>query len=224
MYKYLITLVLTLFTCASHAYDCLPTTWVPIVGTGSPVRTVTTSYGYVKTWWCKLPARQGDAAGKEYWRRQIFMVHNTDQNLTAFAAAAGRVASAADPMKQANLEFVANYKVTTPGTQKAYEYDQLWYLGCKDLQANLPANLDSPKPAEIADWCGDPPVAPISVDYKTISTIAYNTTSGGLVNIAGTITRGLTCDCTSPLKIGTATYCTFTGAAKPTIRASCAKP
>lgn len=67
----------------------------------------------------------------------------------------------------------------------------------------------------------DPPAANALV---TISVISYNTTATGLSSIAGTISKGLACDCTTSLKIGTVTYCTFAGAAKPSIRASCAKP
>lgn len=66
------------------------------------------------------------------------------------------------------------------------------------------------------------PVAPSAM--VTNSIVSYNTTAGGLTSSAGIITKGLACDCTTSLKIGTTTYCTFAGAAKASIRASCAKP
>jgi hypothetical protein len=135
------------------------------------------------------------------------------------------VATSADPVKQANIEIATQNQTYAVGSQKDYEYKMLRYLGCQDLLINPPVpNLDAPQPKDIPDWCGPLPVLPVSAGFVTIGTIAYKTTTTGLSGISGTITKGLACDCTSPLKIGTVTYCTFADAASPTIRASCAKP
>lgn len=99
-------------------------------------------------------------------------------------------------------------------------------LSSGDLKPDTPMADPSLTPV----WCpfasemfSKTPAAPVVGAMATISIISYNTTATGLGSIAGTITKGLACDCTTPLKIGTVTYCTFTGAAKPSIRASCAK-
>lgn len=221
MCKWLLTLLLMVSTHV-QAYDCFPSTWVPTPGLGTPYRTVTETFGYAKSWWCTLPARQGDVAGKKYYAPQIFAVHNSDQNLTAFTDALQRVAAAPDPLRQANIEVAtANVKLD-PGSQKEYEYAVLRYKACNDLKANPPDGVTfDPIPD---NWCGAAPVPPIqTVRWLTASIVSYYTSSSGLTATAGIIQRGLLCDCTTPLKIGTVTYCTFAGAQTPLVRTSCTK-
>lgn len=62
-----------------------------------------------------------------------------------------------------------------------------------------------------------PPVA----TWKTVAPIAFNVSGTTLSGVAGSVAIGTACDCAKPAKIGTATYCTFTGAARPTVMASC---
>lgn len=99
-------------------------------------------------------------------------------------------------------------------------------IGSGSLKADTPMSDPSLTPV----WCpyqaemfAKKPADPV-VGFVTIGLYSYETNAGGLVSTVARISKGLACDCTSSLKIGTLTYCTFTGAAKPSIRASCAKP
>ena len=62
-----------------------------------------------------------------------------------------------------------------------------------------------------------PPVA----TWKTAAPIAFNVSGTTLTGVAGTVAIGTACDCTKPTKIGATTYCTFAGAARPTVMAAC---
>lgn len=215
----LIALLFVLACSQAQAYDCFPSLWIPTPGQGTAARTTSTSFGYTKAWWCHLPTRQNDLPDKWYWAAQFFRVHNSDQNLTLFAAAAGRVAVAADPLAQANAEIAAANVPTTPGSQKAYEYAQLFWLACNDLKANPPVVFDTPLPD---NWCGAAPVPPATAEKWNTPLFGtfrlYNFTSAGKL---GTTISGRTagpnqpCDCTvTKILSGTATYCPVASAAQ----------
>ena len=82
---------LLILMCANKAiaHDCFPSGLSPQLGEGSAWRTAITPAGSTKAWWCKLPARPGDAAGKECWRPQFFSVHRVADatNITSAAIA-----------------------------------------------------------------------------------------------------------------------------------------
>jgi hypothetical protein len=157
--------------------------------------------------------------------------------LTVFRDALTRVLGATDMLKQANIEVQTANVVLVPGSQKEYEYKMLRYTACKDLQLQAswptgvifdrPATEDPAKPSiYAAGWCGQLPVAPPAhAGWVTSGTSAYNTLNGALSSYAGSIAKGLACDDTVPaIRVGTATYKHFAGAAKPTIVAACSKP
>lgn len=114
------------------------------------------------------------------------------------------------------------------------KYNENWAVGTWDRIRSGDTKIDTPisDPSLVKIFCqfqaemyNNRPSAPVvPAAMVTISIMSYNTTATGLVSSAGVIAKGLACNCTSPLKIGTVTYCTFTGAAKASIRASCAKP
>ena len=221
---------------AAHAaYDCFPSTWVPVPGLGTPYRTTTLPYGYSKAWFCQLPAQQGTISGKTYWSVNIFPVHRTDENLTIFKDALTRVLGATDMLKQANIEVQTANVVLVPGSQKEYEYRMLRYTACKDLQLQTswptgvifdrPATEDPLKPSIYATgWCGQQPVPPVTTAWVTSGTSSYNTLNGALSSYAGSIAKGLACDDSVVVRVGTITYKHFAGASKPTIVAQCKAP
>lgn len=178
MKRLLIAMALLAIVTAAKAYECFPSGLLPQLGEGTSWRTTTTAAGYSKAWWCQLPARQGDLQGKVYWRAQIFPVHKDDQDLVKFAAAAARVAAASDPRVQADAEVTAAQAAVMAGTLKAYEYAQLIYTACKDLQlqANWPPGVVfDPKPtgwvgAHVTepDWCGPVPVLPSAFERRVV--------------------------------------------------------
>lgn len=88
-------------------------------------------------------------------------------------------------------------------------------LACADLRVYI--TRDAP-----AGWPAPAPVPPGV--WLTTGLTSYNTSATGLLSSAGLISKGRVCDCTVPLKVGVTTYCTFTGAANPMVRAACAKP
>lgn len=238
MIRFFLGALLALTTLAAHAaYDCFPSTWVPVPGLGTPYRTTTQPYGETKAWWCQLPSRQGDLAGKLYWNPQYFPVHNTDRNLTAFGDALTRVAAATDKIRQANIEVQLGSVPIVPGSQKAYEYEMLRYTACKDLQvpANWPVGVVFDRPAVVdpaapsvydASWCGQPPVAPpAAAAWVTSGTSSYNTRNGALSSYAGSIAKGLACDDTVPvIRVGTTVYKHFAGAAVTVVAACISRP
>jgi hypothetical protein len=238
------------------AFDCFPSTWIPVPGLGTPYQTTVLPYGYSKSWFCQLPARLGDQAGKLYWHHQIFSVHTSDQNLTLFKDAALRVANAAEPLKQANIEVAAANVLLVPGTQKHYEYKMLRYTACKDLQLrqNWPSNIvfDFPSQCLVPDacelvvpqpvtglivtdtvprpsiyelsWCGPVPVPPtVTASWITSGTSSYNTANNALAGYAGSIQKGLACNDSIVIRVGTYTYKNFAGSAKPSLVAQCTK-
>lgn len=178
MKKLLIAAALLIAATVVKAYDCFPSGLLPQLGEGTAWRTTTTAAGYSKAWWCALPARQGDLQGKTYWRPQVFPVHKDDQDLVKFAAAATRVAAASDPKAQADAEVLAAKVALTAGSLKQYEYHQLWYTACKDLQlqANWPPGVVfDPKPADWVGahvtepgWCGAAPVLPPTYEARVV--------------------------------------------------------
>ena len=71
-------------------------------------------------------------------------------------------------------------------------------------------------------WKARPVVTAPGV-WKVAQSIAFNVNSTytGLTSVAGSVPVGTACDCAKPAKIGTATYCTFAGAARPTVVGQC---
>ncbi len=215
----LIALLFALACPQAQAYDCFPSNWIPTPGQGTAARTTSTSFGYTKAWWCHLPTRQNDLPNKWYWAAQFFSVHNSDQNLTLFAAAATRVAAAADPLGQVTIELNAANSPLVPGSQKEYEYKVLHFNACNDLKANPPPGVvfDTPLPD---DWCGAAPVPPATVE-KWVTPLfgtfrLYTFTAGKLAaTITGrTAAPNQTCDCTvTKIAVGTSIYCPLAGAA-----------
>jgi hypothetical protein len=281
--RILIAFCLALCAQLAHAaYDCFPSTWIPVPGLGTPYRTtcvakdaagvvsavsctaydalpLTSKIGYSKAWFCQLPAMQGGILGKTHWSEQIFSVHRTDENLTIFKDALTRVLGAIDMIKQANIEVQTANVVLVAGSQKEYEYKMLRYLACKDMQTRTswPANVtfDFPQQCTVAgacalavpqptsgftiddrtprpsiyevSWCGavpQAPVPPVTTAWVTSGTSSYNTLNGALSSYAGVIAKGLVCDDTVVVRVGTVTYKHFAGASKPTIVAQCKAP
>lgn len=68
-----------------------------------------------------------------------------------------------------------------------------------------------------------PVVKPPEPAWKVALPTAFsvNSTFTGLTGVAGTVPVGIACDCAKRLVLGSATYCTFTGAARPTVVAQC---
>lgn len=229
--KLLLVAALLLAPLAARAYECFPSGLLPQLGMGTAWRTTTTAAGFSKAWWCALPVRQGDAQGKTYWALQIFSVHNDDLDLAKFSAAAGRVATAADPKKQADAEVMAARVALTPGTQKHYEYRQLWYVACLDLRVNPPAVWD-PKPdnwvgpyvTEVA-WCGSPPVPPTSTEvWKATGSTIFKFAGARLTGITGRrAAAGAVCvHSGTRIVVGSFTYMPLEGGAPDEVTA-CAK-
>lgn len=76
-------------------------------------------------------------------------------------------------------------------------------------------------PALARVWCphwaemfaGIPAAPPRPGSWATASGLSYLASKAGLTGPAGPISRGLVCDCSAALRIGSSTYCPFTGAA-----------
>ncbi len=215
--KFILLVVAFLFPALSHSYDCFPSGLLPQLGDGTAWRTTTTPAGFTKSWWCRLPVRQGDKPDKWYWAPQFFPVHISDQDLVKFAAAAGRVATAADPKAQADAEVLAARVAVPAGSRKAYEYAQLIYVACLDLRINPPAGVVfDPKPADWVGpyvtepaWCGVAPVPPVSTE-------TWRATGGTIFLFNGTrltastvrrATAGATCNSSAGRSVvGSSTY------------------
>lgn len=179
--------------------SCVDTFWSPMpqpAGTDR-VLTVESPAGRAGVWWCLLPARQGDLSGKLYWRMNGFPVHKDDASRLTLIAAAGRIAIASDPVATAWTEANAARIQLVPGSQKAYEYAQLQWLGCETLRVTPLPNgtaFDTPLPA---DYCGPapvppPPPPPSTQQYIVSGSVAYALRADG--------TRSTTAWPTPPIK------------------------
>jgi hypothetical protein len=126
--------------------------------------------------------------------------------------------SATDPkLKGYALQFWANtwsrvltsrFDIDAPVSDPRYQ--PVW---CPYWDAMLAGVPDVPVP---------PPPPPA---MATSSTLAYRLSPNGkaLAGISGSVKRGLACDCTTPLKLGSLTYCAYAGAAAGVV-AQCAPP
>lgn len=95
-------------------------------------------------------------------------------------------------------------------------------------QGNLTPDTPMADPSLSVVWCpfasemraNVPVVAPVAT-WRTNAVTVFNVVGTTLAGVVGSVPVGTACDCTKPVKIGSATYCTFAGAAKPAYMASC---
>jgi hypothetical protein len=234
-----IAALLALAPIAAQAHDCDPlavsATGVQI---GTPMRTVTTNAGKATVWWCQF-VNASTPAGMVNWRTQIVVdLADCRYGITDVATAAARVVAAgtgAYAQFETELRAAMAACIVVEGTPRHYEVRKLRHVGCIELANNPPAGtpVDWLKPAGApstwvpADWCGPapvPPAPPPAPAWATMSTITYNTSGGALSGIAGSVALGVACNCAAPVRVGTATYCTFAGAPRATVVARCKQP
>jgi hypothetical protein len=225
-FKHFLASFAWLLALPAYAYDCFPSTWISPPGVGLPYRSTQTESANCKTWWCKLPARQGDLPLKGYWAPQFFCYLNKYESLTNLAAAANRVGAAANPLAQLNTEVAAGAVIPAAGSADEYQFNRAVYLACKDLAANPPTGIvfDPVAPADDPNWCGTAPVPPTSSPEvwwvaKASSAanpagtrIAYNYLAGVMVETRPQqrVAEYTLCLATAArLVIGTTTWCTF---------------
>lgn len=131
---------------------------------------------------------------------------------------------------------VANWAAATHGwiAEHALQADLYAALAGPDPLASLNAlartNVDKPlaDPTIASIWC---PFVQEMADATpggwyhpamvTSGRVAYDSANNALSGFVGLINTGLACDCTSKIHVGASTYCTFAGAAKPSIVAQC---
>lgn len=188
MKRILILAALLLASLQATAADCFPSQLALTPGAGTPSRSMSTDFGSIDVWFCRLPVRAGDLPNKWYWATQFFPVPNKCRDVAIFAAAAGRVAAASEPIAQARAEIKAA-ACPIVGEAEIYEWRRLKYLGCKLLQepASWPVGVtfdrpDSEDPLRPSiyspDWCGaapvpPPPPPPTTTQYIVTVTAAY---------------------------------------------------
>ena len=209
--------LLALCSIAAQAFDCLPSTAATPLATGTATRTVSTAAGAGDAWWCLLPIRESTPAGKVEYRANFFVVLNKYRSATAFAAAAARVAAAAEPFAAVRNEVAAATVTPAPGSRDEYDFNLLHYRACLALTTPpLLAPID-PLPS---DWCGVEPVPPEPIagvwTTPAAGTFTLYTAAGGKLTgiVAGRkAPAGVTCDCTTPVLSGSSTYCALANAA-----------
>jgi hypothetical protein len=190
------------------------------IGTAS--KTVRTDKGSADVWWCQY-TNVDTPPGKVNWRAQYVIDLTECHDLTALAAAIGRIAASPSYATVENeLRAASTGCVVQPGTQRHYEAMRLRYLGCQELvKPPLVPNFDAPLPA---DWCGPvptPPSAPAEVWWvaKAPSNAnppgtrpAYHYTGGVFVNSQQRVAEYTLCNpAIARIKIDYVTWCVIDG-------------
>lgn len=218
---------LTVSAARLRGDGCVDQLFSPLPQPADTVRVsqVTSPAGKANVWWCLLPARQGDVANRQYWRMQIYPVHNDDANKLVLVAAAGRIVVASDPIAQAWSEVNAARIALVPGSQKDYEYKQLAWLGCERLRVTPLPNGTVLDPPLAADHCGVMPipstvapalyyiVAPFPgatrrATYPFVGGVRSTLANGSIAILNGTLPTPVT---QPRVTEGTTTYCGLIG-------------
>lgn len=135
------------------------------------------------------------------------------------------------PMVRFNTKGVATFWYC-PDAQPATKYRLMTGAATWARLATGSLTPDTPMadPSLSVVWCPfveearrAAPVVSVPGTWKVTQSTAFNVNSTytGLTSVAGTVAVGTACDCAKPAKIGAATYCTFTGAVRPTVVAQC---
>lgn len=181
--------------------SCWPSRYkyLPIGGTGTPVETVTTSAGTGYTYRCP--------DGSTPWK----VVRSTwsGPNSSDLLAEAMTYPSIADAASALWHKYDTPKYLCPPSTV----CDQAWI----DL-----ADATKAKAAAVAPL---PPEWVVAKNGSYTTRPAYTSASGMLGAASGraTVIPTTACNCASPIKVGTSTYCTFTGAPSASIVALCSK-
>jgi hypothetical protein len=88
--------------------------------------------------------------------------------------------------------------------------------------SELPLPDGTPQPEPKPEPDPPPPPPPPAGRWVTSGLSTFNTQNNALAGyVGGAGSRGIPCDCTRPIKVGAATYCTFQGAPGPHVVAAC---
>lgn len=157
MRNLIIAAALFLASVQALAWDCFATPPIPGVTWPETYRTVETSAGKVRSWWCGSPST---TPGMTTWSVQRFVALNKHADPLKWGAASLRVLADPDPLSAANAEMAAARIKPGVGSQDAYEFDRLAHLGCLELlKEPLPATFNPPLTPV---FCGAEPVPPFT--------------------------------------------------------------